>query len=73
MSKWLLVVVLVMLVLTAAMGLRNLAVGKAPAPALIASGGAPVPPGPWMSGGAPVPPGPWMSGGAPVPPGPWNR
>ncbi len=72
MQRWLTVVLLVMLVLAGAMGLRNLVSAHA-GPVTVASGGAPVPPTPWMSGGAPVPPTPWMSGGAPVPPTPWAK
>ncbi len=71
MNKWLTVVVLVLLVLASAMGLRNLVAKDAPV--VVANGGAPVPPAPWMNGGAPVPPAPWMNGGAPVPPAPWSR
>ncbi len=69
MLKWLTVVVLVLLVLVGAMGLRNLAVQANPA---VASTGGPVPPTPWMSAstGGPVPPTPWSTGG-PVPPTPW--
>ena len=58
MNKWLTVVVLVMLVLAGAMGLRNATTAKAAA-VVMANGGAPVPPVPWMNGGAPVPPVPW--------------
>ena len=69
MNKWLTVVVLVMLVLAGAMGLRNLVANAAPV--VVANGGGPVPPAPWMNGGGPVPPAPWMNGGGPVPPAPW--
>ncbi len=58
MQKWLVVVLLAMLVLAGAMGLRNLVTAKA-GPVTVATGGAPVPPSPWMTGGAPVPPSPW--------------
>lgn len=48
MSKWPSVVVAVLLVLTAAMGLRNLTVSASPdAPILVAHGVGPVPPTPW--------------------------
>jgi hypothetical protein len=50
MSKWLVVVVLVMLVLASAVGLKGITV---------ASTTAPVPPAPWASTTAPVPPAPW--------------
>ena len=44
MNKWLTVVVLVMLVLAGAMGLRNLVANAAPV--VVANGGGPVPPTP---------------------------
>ena len=70
MSRWLTVVILVLLVLTAAVGIRNLVVSQ---PA-VAGTSAPVPPTPWMLAGtsAPVPPTPWMGTSAPVPPTPWR-
>ena len=71
MNKWLTVAVLVLLVLAGAMGLRNATTAKV-APFLVANGGGPVPPVPWMNGGGTVPPVPW-NGGGPVPPVPWNR
>jgi hypothetical protein len=71
-QRWLTVVLLVMLVLAGAMGVRNLVTAQA-GPVTVASGSAPVPPTPWMSGSAPVPPTPWMSGSAPVPPTPWAK
>jgi len=58
MQKWLTVVLLALLVLAGAMGMRNLVTAKA-GPVMVAIGGAPVPPTPWMIGGAPVPPTPW--------------
>ncbi len=58
MNKWLAVVVLVLIVLAGAMGLRNLATARA-SPVAVANGGGPVPPAPWMNGGGPVPPAPW--------------
>jgi hypothetical protein len=69
MNRWLTVVILVLLVLTAGVGLRNIM-----AHPTVASTGAPVPPSPWLtaSTGAPVPPSPWASTGAPVPPSPWR-
>ena len=69
MSKSLTVVALVLLVLTGAMGLRNivganaatLSASNVSAPAVWANGGGPVPPsrgggGVWGNGGGPVPP-----------------
>ena len=68
MNRRLLLFLLVMLVLAGAMGLRNLVAANGP---VMAHGGGPVPPTPWMHGGGPVPPTPWMHGGGPVPPTPW--
>ena len=70
MNRWVTVVVLVMLVLAGAMGLRNLATAKAPA-VLTANGSGPIPPSPWMNGSGPIPPSPWMNGSGPIPPSPW--
>jgi hypothetical protein len=67
MSKWLAVVVLVMLVLTGAMGLRNIVSANAGA-ITVAHGGAPLPPNYWSHGGAPLPPNFSSHGGAPLPP-----
>ncbi len=72
MQRWLTVVLLAMLVLAGAMGLRNLVTARA-GPVTVASGGAPLPPTPWMTGGASISPAPWMSGGAPLPPTPWAK
>lgn len=70
MDRWLTVVILVLLLLTAAVGIRNLVASQP----TVAGTGAPVPPSPWMLAGtgAPVPPSPWMGTGAPVPPSPWR-
>jgi len=80
MYKCLTVVALVLLVLSGAMGLRNVAASTAVAssasgPAILAMGGG-VPPAPFMGGGVPpapvilrmgggVPPTPFMGGGVP--------
>jgi len=58
MNKWLVVVVLVLIVLAGAMGLRNVTTARA-APVAMANGSGPVPPVPWMNGSGPVPPVPW--------------
>lgn len=71
MSRFLAVVVLVMLVLAGAMGLRNIVTANGDGPVMMAHGGAPAPPTPWKHGGAPAPPTPWKHGGAPAPPTPW--
>ena len=80
MSKWLVVVVLALLVLTSAMGLKalstpalaNTTAPVPPTPWMLANTTAPVPPTPWMNTTAPVPPTPWANTTAPVPPTPWR-
>ena len=76
MSKILTVVALALLVLTGAIGLRNLTAASAAtfsvsnlsAPAIWGNGGGPVPPAPgggghiWRNGGGPVPPAPGGGG-----------
>ena len=71
MSRKLVVVLLAMLVLAGAMGLKTIVTARGDGSVIMANGGAPVPPSPWKNGGAPVPPSPWKNGGAPVPPSPW--
>jgi len=73
MSKWLSVVVLVMLILVGAMGLRGIVMSRSQAPVLLAVAGGPVPPSPWHVAGGPVPPSPWRVAGGPVPPSPWSK
>ena len=73
MCKWLTVVVLVLLVLAGAMGLRNLVTAKASGPVVLANGAGPIPPSPWMNGAGPIPPSPWSNGAGPIPPSPWSR
>ena len=68
MNRRLLLFLIVLLVLSGAMGLRNLVVANGPE---MAHGGGPIPPSPWMHGGGPIPPSPWMHGGGPIPPSPW--
>jgi len=65
-------IVLAMLVLTGAMGLKTVVTTHGDSSVLMANGTAPVPPTPWKNGTAPVPPTPWKNGTAPVPPTPWN-
>ncbi len=62
MNRWLTVVFLVLLVLVAAMSLRNLTVSANPnaGPVAVANGTGPVPPIPWKNGTGPVPPIPWQ-------------
>jgi hypothetical protein len=70
MSRWLVVAVLVLLVLTSAMGLKAVATHS-----LLANTGAPMPITPWLTAntGAPMPITPWMvaNTGAPMPITPW--
>jgi len=72
MNKWLVVIVLALLVLTSAMGLKALTTHSTS----LANNGSPVPPSPWLSAnnGSPVPPSPWLpaNNGSPVPPSPWK-
>ena len=70
MNRWTTVVLLVLLVLAGAMGLRNLLAQEG---VLTANGGGPIPPSPWMNGGGPIPPSPWSNGGGPIPPSPWSN
>jgi hypothetical protein len=79
MSKWLSVVVLVMLVLVAAMGLRGIVTARGQAPVQLALAGGPVPPIPpaaHLAGGPvpPIPPAAHLAGGPvpPIPPAAWR-
>jgi hypothetical protein len=74
MSRKLAVVFLAMLVLVGAMSLKTAVVAHSDGTVILANGGAPAPPVPWMkNGGAPAPPVPWKNGGAPAPPVPWKN
>jgi hypothetical protein len=68
MSRLLAVVLLVMLILVGAMGLKMVVTAHGDGPVMVANG-APVPDTPWKNG-APVPDTPWKNG-APVPDTPW--
>jgi hypothetical protein len=72
MSRKLTVILLVLLILTGAMGLKTIVTSHADGAVIMANGGAPAPPSPWKNGGAPAPPSPWKNGGAPAPPSPWR-
>ena len=65
-------IVLAMLVLTGAMGLKTVLTTHGDSSVLMANGTAPVPQTPWKNGTAPVPQTPWKNGTAPVPQTPWN-
>jgi hypothetical protein len=70
MSRKLTVVLLAMLILVGAMGLKTVVVTHGDGSVILANGGAPMPPIPWKNGGAPMPPIPWNNGKAPQPPTP---
>jgi hypothetical protein len=64
MSRKLTVILLAMLVLVGAMGLKTAVVAHSDGSVIMANGGAPQPPTPWpptfaKNGGAPQPPTPW--------------
>jgi hypothetical protein len=72
MSRISTVVLMAMLVLAGAMGLKTVVTTHGDSSVMMANGSAPVPPTPWRNGSAPVPPTPWKNGSAPVPPTPWK-
>jgi hypothetical protein len=72
MSRKLTVILLVLLILTGAMGLKTIVTSHANGTVLMANGSAPVPPSPFRNGSAPVPPSPFRNGSAPVPPSPFK-
>lgn len=72
MSRISTVVLMAMLVLAGAMGLKTVVTTHGDSSVMMANGSAPVPPTPWKNGSAPVPPTPWKNGSAPVPPTPWK-
>jgi hypothetical protein len=71
MSRRLTALLLAMLVLVGAMGLKTAVAAHTDGTALMANGSAPVPPMPYKNGSAPVPPMPYKNGSAPVPPMPY--
>jgi hypothetical protein len=70
MSRKLTALLLAVLVLAGAMGLKTVVMAHSDGAVMMANGGAPVPPPMMANGGAPVPPPPMANGGAPVPPPP---
>jgi hypothetical protein len=68
MNRWLMVVVLVLLVLTSAVGLNALATRTT-----LANTSGPMPPTPWLlaNTSGPMPPTPWSNTSGPMPPTPW--
>jgi hypothetical protein len=73
MSRISTVVLMAMMVLAGAMGLKTVVTTHGDSSVMMANGSAPVPPTPWRNGSAPVPPTPWKNGSAPVPPTPWRN
>ena len=71
MSKKLAVVLLVMLVLVGAMGLKAMVTAHGNSSVIMANGSAPAPPTPYRNGSAPAPPTPYRNGSAPAPPTPY--
>jgi hypothetical protein len=67
MSRKLTSLLLAMLVLAGAMGLKTVVASHSDGVVMMANGGAPVPQPPMVNGGAPVPQPPMANGGAPVP------
>jgi hypothetical protein len=68
MNRWFMVVVLVLLVLTSAVGLNALATHST-----LANTSSPMPPTPWLlaNTSSPMPPTPWANTSSPMPPTPW--
>lgn len=67
-----LAVLLSMLVLVGAMGLKTVVAAHSDLTLTASVGAAPPPPSPWRVGAAPPPPSPWRVGAAPPPPSPWK-
>jgi hypothetical protein len=73
MSNKLAAVVLAMLVLVGAMGLKTVATAHhSDGAVFMAAGSAPTPPPPYRAGSAPTPPPPYRAGSAPTPPPPYR-
>jgi hypothetical protein len=66
MSRKLTALLLAMLVLAGAMGLKTIVAGHNDSSVMMANGGGPFPPKPWRNGGGPFPPKPWRSDSAAV-------
>src|SRR5579864_7458906 len=72
MSRKLTALLLAMLVLTGAMGLKTIVAGHSDGSFMMANGSAPPPPVPYRNGSAPPPPVPYRNGSAPPPPVPYK-
>jgi hypothetical protein len=68
MSRKLSALLLAMLILAGAMGLKTVVAAHNDGAVMMANGAAPVPPPSYLNGAAPVPPPSYMNGAAPVPP-----
>jgi len=68
MSRKLTALLLAMLVLAGAMGLKTVVAAHSNGAVMVANGSAPVPPPSGWNGSAPVPPPSYRNGSAPVPP-----
>ncbi len=66
MSRKLAALLLAMLVLAGAMGLKTIVTGHSDSSVMMANGGGPFPPKPYRNGGGPFPPPPYRSGSAVV-------
>jgi hypothetical protein len=68
MNRWMVVALLVLLVLTSAMGLKALTTHNT-----LANTTGPMPPTPWLVANTtgPMPPTPWHNTTGPMPPTPW--
>jgi hypothetical protein len=66
MSRKLAAMLLAMLVLAGAMGLKTIVMGHSDSSVIMANGGGPFPPKPYRNGGGPFPPKPYRSVSAAV-------
>jgi hypothetical protein len=71
MSRKLTALLLAMLVVVGAMGLKTIVTAHGDGSVLVANGPAPAPPVPYRNGPAPAPPVPYKNGPAPAPPVPY--
>lgn len=72
MSRKLTVILLVMLILTGAMGLKTIVTSHADGTVMTANAAGPAPPVPWKNAAGPAPPVPWKNAAGPAPPVPWK-
>jgi hypothetical protein len=72
MSRKLTALLLAMLILAGAMGLKTVVAAHSDGSVMMANGSAPFPPVPYKNGSAPFPPVPYRNGSAPFPPVPYK-